>query len=136
MPWDISGLLSLLNSTLQVYYQLGKSNVEVDALSRIPWDQSIRAEVVEGHLQGHCGRLSDALMEIYACHKKAISFLILESLPAWMTVADWVQAQKADPTINQVITWMENKKLETVKMGEEMSHELKQYLRQRGKLCL
>ena len=52
-----------------------------------------------------------------ACHEKAISSLILESPPAWITVADRVQAQKADPTINQVITWMENKKLETVKNG-------------------
>ena len=34
-----------------------------------------------------------------------------------MTVADWVQAQKADPTINQIDTWMENKKMETVKVG-------------------
>ena len=76
------------------------------------------------------------LMEIYACHEKVISSLILESPPVRMTVADWVQAQKTDPTISQVIIWMENKRLETVKVGEEMSHELTQYLRQRGKLCL
>ena len=49
-----------------------------------------------------------------------------------MTVMDWVQAQKAVSTINQVITWLEDKKLETVKVGEEMSQELKQYLRQTG----
>ena len=63
-------------------------------------------------------------MEMYACHEKAISSLILESHPVWITVAHWVWAQKVDPTINQVVTWMENKKLETVKVGEEMSHEL------------
>ena len=77
-----------------------------------------------------------ALMEIYACHEKAISSLILESPPAWMTIANWVQAQKVDPTINQVVTWMEIKKLDTVEVGDEMSQELKQYLRQQGKLCL
>ena len=75
-------------------------------------------------------------MEIYACYMKAISSLILESPQVWMTVADWVQAQKADPTINQVVTLIKNKKLETVKMSGQMSHELEQYLRQRGKLCL
>ena len=53
-------------------------------------------------------------MEIYACHKKAISSLILESSPGQMTVSDWVQDQKVDPTINQVVTWMESKKLDTV----------------------
>ena len=52
-----------------------------------------------------------------------------------MTVADWDQAQKADPAINQVVTWMESKKFDTVKVDEEMSQELKQYLRQQGKLC-
>ena len=53
-----------------------------------------------------------------------------------MTVADWIQAQKADPAINQVVTCMGNKKLETMKVGEDMLHALKQYLKQRGKLCL
>ena len=53
-----------------------------------------------------------------------------------MTVADWIQAQKADPTISQVITWMESKMLDTVKVDDEMSYEPKQYLQQRGKLCL
>ena len=38
-----------------------------------------------------------------------------------MTVTDWVQAQKADPTINQVVTWIEDKKQDTGKVGEEMS---------------
>ena len=46
-----------------------------------------------------------------------------------MTVPDWVQAQKADPVINQVIIWLEDKRLDTAKVDEEMSQELKQYLR-------
>ena len=53
-----------------------------------------------------------------------------------MTAADWVQAQKADPTINQVVAWMESKKLDTAKMSDAMSQELRQYLRQWEKLCL
>ena len=98
-------------------------------------DQNIKAEVIEAIFKATVEG-PKALMEIYACHQKAISSLILESLPAQMTVANWVQAQKVDPTINQVVTWMENKKLDTVKVGDEMTQELKQYLRQWGKLCL
>ena len=118
-----------------VYFHFGKSNVEVDALSRIPWDQNIREKVVKAILKV---TVEDpkAMLEIYTCHEKAISYLTLESPPGQMTVDDWVQAQKADPSINQVITWIENKKLDTVKVGDEMSYGLKQYLRQRGKLCL
>ena len=74
-------------------------------------------------------------MEVYACHEKANS-LILESPPTRMTVTDWVQVLKADPVINQVVIWIESKNLDTVKVGEEMSPELKQYLRQKGELCL
>ena len=71
-----------------------------------------------------------ALMEIYACHENAISSLILESSPAQMTIANLVQAQKEDPTINQVVTWMESEKFDTVKVVGVMPQELKQYLRQ------
>ena len=53
-----------------------------------------------------------------------------------MTATDWVPAQKDDPTINQVVTWLESKKLDTVKLSDEMSQELKRYLRQWGKLYL
>ena len=43
---------------------------------------------------------------------------------------------EAYPTINQVVTWIEDRKLNTVKVGKEMSQELKPYLRQKGHLCL
>ena len=36
----------------------------------------------------------------------------------------------------QVTTWIENGKLSTAKVSEEMSQEVKQYLRQKGQLCL
>ena len=72
-----------------VYYCSGKSNVNVDMLSRIPWDHNIKAEAVKTifkvDVEGH-----DALMEVYGCHEKTISSLILESPTTWMTVMDWV----------------------------------------------
>ena len=36
------GIAKLANINFIVYFQSGKSHVETDALSRIPWDQSIR----------------------------------------------------------------------------------------------
>ena len=134
MSQDIGGLPNF-QIHLYNYYQLVKPNVEASLLSSIPLDQNIRAEVVKAIFKATV-EAPNTLMEIYACYKKGISSLVLESPPAWMTVADWVQGQKEDPTINQVVTWVESKKLDTVKMGDEMSQELKQYLRQRGKLCL
>ena len=118
-----------------IYYHLGKSKIEADALSSISLDQNIKVESVEAIFKAPVEG-PDALTEMYASHKKAISSLLLESPAAQMTVADWVQTQKADPTTNQVVTWLESKKMDAVKMGEEMSQELKQYLRKWRKLCL
>ena len=93
--------LATLHFTL--YYHLGKSNVEADVFSRIPWDQIIRAEMVEAIFKATVEG-PNTLMEIYACHEKAISYLNLKP-PPQMTIVDWVQAQKVDPTIDQVVTW-------------------------------
>ena len=39
-------MAKLAKFNFTVYYILGKSNVEGDAMSRVPWDQNIRAEAV------------------------------------------------------------------------------------------
>ena len=81
-------IAKLAKFNFTVYYQSGKSNVEVDALSRIPWYQSIRAEAVKAIFKAAVEG-PDALMEIYACHKKAISSLILEPPPS-MDYCGWL----------------------------------------------
>ena len=64
--------------TFTVYYHSGKSNVEVDALSRIPLDQNIKTDAVKAIFKATM-EVPNTLMEIYTCHEKAISSLILES---------------------------------------------------------
>ena len=56
-------------------------------------------------------------------NEMAVSSLIQGSSPTHMTVTDWVQAQKVDQAINQVITWLEDRRFDTVKVGEGMSQE-------------
>ena len=135
IPQDRGGSPALPNFNFAICYWSGKSNVDTDALSWIQWDQNIKAEAVETIFKAHVEG-PDAVIEVYACHEKAISSLILESPPTQVNVTDWVQAEKVDPAINQVITWLDDKRLDTVKVGEEMSQELKQYLRQKGQLHL
>ena len=77
-----------------------------------------------------------ALMEVYTYHESAIISLILESPPTWMTATEWVWVQRVDPAIYQVTTWIEEGKLSTVKISEEISQEVKPYLRHKGQLCL
>ena len=73
MPQDIGGLPSCFT----VYYYFGKSNIAADALSGIPWDQNTRADTVKAIFKAAVEG-PNTLMEIYACHEKAISSLILE----------------------------------------------------------
>ena len=58
----------LAKFNFMVYYHSGKSNVDADALSRISWDQNIKAEVVGINLKATVEG-PDTLMEVYACHK-------------------------------------------------------------------
>ena len=113
-----------------IHYHSGKCNVNANALSWIPWDQNIEADAVGAILKATMDG-PKALMEVYTCHERANSFLILESPPTWMTATDWVWAQKADPAISQVTTWIKCGKFSTTKVSE-MFLELKQYLRQKG----
>ena len=53
-----------------------------------------------------------------------------------MTTMEWVLAQKANPAISQVITWIKTKKVDAVKISEEMSQEVKTYLIHLIQLCL
>ena len=97
-----------------VYYHLGKSNIEVDALPRIQWDQNIKAKVVKAILKATVEGPNVSSCLPWEGHQ-------FPNFPTQMTAAKWVQAQKLDPNINQIVAWMESMKLDTVKMSDEMS---------------
>ena len=63
-----------------VYYHLGKYNIVADALLRIPWDQNIKAKAVGAVFKADVEG-PEAIMEVYACHEKAISSVIMECPP-------------------------------------------------------
>ena len=98
-------IAKLAKFNFTIHYHLGKSNVDADTLSRILWDQNIESDTVGAIFKAVVDGL-EALMEVYICHKGAISSLILESSPTQMTMMEWVQAQKANPASDQVITWL------------------------------
>ena len=75
-------IAKLAKFKFKVYYQSENLNMEADALSRIPWDQSIRAEAVEAIFKAAMEGPTNFLMEVYACHEKTISSLTLRVLPS------------------------------------------------------
>ena len=71
MPPDRGGLPSLLNSILWFTPIQGKCNIDAGTLSRIPWDQIIKAEAVDAIFKAAV-EVPDALMEDYAFHKRLL----------------------------------------------------------------
>ena len=69
---------------ITIDYSLGKSNIDADTLSRTPWDWNIETDAVGAIFKAKVDG-PEALMEVCACHKRAISPLIWESPPTQMT---------------------------------------------------
>ena len=89
------------------------SNVDADALSRIPRDQIILAESIQTILKAATDG-PEALAKMYACCAWVCEVLWVEPPPQWMLWEDWVKAQNEDPGIQQVVQWLVKQELEEV----------------------
>ena len=96
----------------------GKTNVETNALSHIPWDRVIEAEtvqvVIKAAIEG-----PKAVMEVYACNVKVCVAGELDPPPQWMTKENWVIAQWDYPDVGKIVKWLNESTLDTVKLGSD-----------------
>ena len=64
------------------------------------------------------------------CHgAQAVGVLSQDTMPSGMTPLEWSQAQLKDPAICQIIQAIQNKTLYTIKFNQDMSLDLKAFLR-------
>ena len=64
------------------------------------------------------------------CHgAQAVCVLSQDNMPPGMTSLEWSQAQLIDPAICQIIQAIQNKTLDTLKIKQDMSSDLKAFLR-------
>ena len=127
---------ALSNYTFSISYKPGRNNTDADALSRIKWpeavdisSQSVHA-VCEG-LQAPHGKIETL------CHgAQAVGVLSQDNMPPGMTSLEWIQAQLKDPAICQIIQAIQNKSLDTIKIKQDMSSDLKAFLRRRKQFKL
>ena len=64
------------------------------------------------------------------CHgTQAVGVLPQDNMPPGMTSLEWGQAQLKDPAICQIIQAIQNKSLDTIKIKQDMSSDLKAFLR-------
>ena len=109
--------LAAYNFTLN--YRPGKTNVDADVLSRIPWnkEQTVEPETV-GHLLSNVIFKVGCVIECYKGHTTTIPEPIPKAEPGKMSVTDWVAAQREDKGLRKVIELYEAKKLTKSHRGE------------------
>ena len=127
---------ALSNYTFSISYKPGRNNTDVDALSRIQWPEAVDISsqtvhaVCEG-IQAPHGKIETL------CHgAQAVGVLSQDNMPPGMTSLEWSQAQIQDPAICQIIQAIHGKTLETLKIKQDKSSDLKAFLRIRKQFKL
>ena len=135
--------LALYNFT--VLYKSGKTNIKVDGLWRINLDWKHTSEVVRVILKSTmdgCSllpKISPHTMTIIPSFQAASGITRLgtgEALPKQMTAADWAEAQMQDWDLIQVIWLYKVRQLDTAKLCDFESREVKALLHHWLKLKL
>ena len=123
--------------------------MDADALSRNPWDMQVDTAIVKSIIN------NEGSKPLYESHGPNTDLLIQELVIAkggqitgiippmfnvskadTMTKAIWVEAQKQDPTLNQLITLIKSRTLGHRKHHRSDSMEMKSMLRIKNQLIL
>ena len=135
---------NLANYTFSIKYRSGKTNVDVDDLSRNPWDMQVDTAIVKSIINEErstqtpiyesYGPNTNLLHpEVVIAKGGYVTGIVppeLETAKATtMTREDWIAAQKQDPVLNQLITLIKSKTLGHRKHHTNDSSELKSMLR-------
>ena len=130
---------SLANYNFRLHYQAGKTNIDVDALSRVSWPEcmpdnlgtslKVTATAVRG--------IQEAALEKPVCPIEAYSYdlhvmgAIQDSKQvAQMTLDDWWQVQEVDPVLGIIIMRLREGMLEQDWSKKTDSPKLGQYKRE------
>ena len=105
---------NLANYNFKIFYRSGKSNIDADALSRIPWEVTQVDHVQVGPMVKSCVL---AFPEVRVPHLPnaviAMEELIVRT-DFQLTKTQWKEEQAADPAIKRVIELIRSKTLGTV----------------------
>ena len=129
---------SLANYNFKIFYKSGKLNVEVDALSHIPWESTqiehMEPLIVKTMLQ------SKLESETSFPSKNLPVNLLLKSITVdttlKLTQKDWVKEQMDDVDVNKVTQLLKSNKLSTYVAQEMDSSSMQILLKYRKNLFL
>ena len=112
MGLDKDGLLALANYNFKIFYRSGKLNVEADALSRIPWENTqvnhLEPLIVNMMLQSKLE--TEIGIPEYLKLNVVQKGMLVNSTPK-LTYSEWVKEQHEDSDIGSVIQLLKTDKV-------------------------
>ena len=127
---------ALSNYTFSISYKAGRNNTDADALSRIQWPEAVDISSQTVHAVCEGVQVPHGKIETLCHGAQAVGVLSQDSMPSGMTSLEWSQAQSKDSGICQIIQVIQNKSLDTLKIKQDMSSDLKAFLRIRKQFKL
>ena len=113
-----------------LHYKPGRTNIDADALSRLPYSERIDNDEVQAILKGWLEQ-PRFLWEAYSCSARVVEDLQASSTPTRMGVKEWKKAQALDSAISAVKKMLENHTLAQRRPNSKDHPDLKTYLHQR-----
>ena len=136
---------SLANYNFRLHYQVGKTNIDADALSRVSWPECMpdnlgtSLKVTAAAIRA----IQEAALDQPACPIEAYSYdlhvvgAVQDSQQvAQMTLDDWHQVQEEDPVLGIIIKRLKEGTLEQDWSKKTDSPKLSQYRRERNNLVI
>ena len=132
---------SLASYNFSLHYRSGKSNVEADALSRIPWEEEFPNKIEELNVKAIMNQeplIVDSFMVLNgdADDKIILGRNGLMTNHSKYSLQDWKQKQEQDPIIGPVLKILGDKKNGANKLKEITDPLVKTLLRHRGNLIV
>ena len=136
---------SLANYNFRLHYQVGKTNIDVDDLSRVSWPECMpdNSDTSLKVTAAAVRAIQEAALEKPVCPIEAYSYdfhvvgAIQDSKQvAQMTLDDWHQAQEVDPVLSIIIARLREGTLEQDLSKMTDSPKLSQYRREQNNLVL
>ena len=97
-------------------------------MSRIQWPQAVDISSQTVHAVCEGVQVPHGKIETLCHGAQAVGVLSQDNIPSGMTSLEWSQAQSKDSAICQIIQAIQNKSLDTLKIKQDMSSDLKAFL--------
>ena len=138
---DVTGqrwVASLANYNFKIFYNSGKLNIEVDALSHIPWEstqvENVEPLIVKTMLQSKL-KSDISFPGEYFPEKVFLKNMIVDTALK-LTQKDWVKEQMDDVDLNRIVQLLKSNQLNTYITQEMDSSAIQILLRSKMDLIL